>query len=318
MRFLIIIILLFSINIFADQRVLINGYNLEVEEEIDGKITGILYYLSDNDRKKLCGSKSCGDKFYKVVDPKTSEILRSTCNSRDLYEYDNYWLAYKTSSKVGIRYRCMDSLKSLIEKEIPKHYSNKSHSGTKIKINNLTIYKLRHFVGGCDYNYLDFSGPVNQDTTEVIRRLLKKTKRCTDKYSGEETPIFIFMSSGGGLLEDGFSIGKLFKDNNVNTIVPGGETCASSCTTAFLGGNKRFMGYNSTLLFHAPYKTQRNQYGRVGINCQTNNKDLENHYMQMIGNEDGDFLYKRTMDFCSASDGWKINEEAARLFGIID
>lgn len=319
MKFLIIFILLFSINILADQKVLINGFNFKVEEVVkDGNITEVSYYLSDKDRKKLCGSSYCGDKFERVINPKTSKVLRSTCISRGLYDLSNFSYRYSSYERVGTVYRCSD-LKVVIETKIPNIDIDKElWKGNKIKINNLEITKLKRFFNGCNYNYLHFSGPVNQDTTEVIKRLLKTTKRCIDKNSGEEAPIFVFMSSGGGLLKDGFSIGKLFKDNNVNTIVPSSVICASSCTTAFLGGNKRFMGRNSTLLFHAPYKTQRNQYGKVGINCQLNNQDLENHYVQMIGNEDGDFLYKRTMDFCSASDGWKINEEAAKLFGIID
>lgn len=319
MRFHIILILLFSINVFADQNVSINGFNFKVKEEISDEITRIYYYLSEKDRKKLCRSDGyCGDKFEKAVNTSGSEIFQSTCRSRDLYFSHSYLDRNRWDDEVGRVYVCGNSLEYIIERRISNINIDKEYSSRTIKINNLEIEQLSEFVGGCNYNYLNFSGPVNEDTTEVIRRLLKTTKRCKDKYSGEEVPIFIFMSSGGGLLKDGFSIGKLFKDNNVNTIVPSGVVCASSCATAFLGGNKRFMGRNSTLLFHAPYRTQRNQYGKVGINCQTNNQDLENHYVQMIGNEDGEFLYKRTMDFCSASDGWKINEEAARLFGIID
>ena len=312
------LILLFSINIVADQKISINGYNLEVKEKVIGNITEISYFLTDKDRKKICGSSRCGNKFDKIVNASKSEILRSTCKSRDLYKLYDYIKNSSYDEKVGRVYRCTDSLKYLLERIIPNIDIKKElYGGRKIKINDLEITQLSKYFQGCNYNYLHFSGPVNQDTTEVIRRLLKTTKRCIDKR-GEEAPIYIFMSSGGGLLKDGFSIGKLFKENNVNTIVPNGVICASSCTTSFLGGNKRFMAEGSTLLFHAPYRTQRNQYGKVGINCQTNNQDLENHYIQMIGSEDGDFLYKRTMDFCSASDGWKINDEAARLFGIID
>tara|TARA_B100000242_G_scaffold220412_1_gene161448 strand:- start:8806 stop:9768 length:963 start_codon:yes stop_codon:yes gene_type:complete len=320
MRFSIILILLFSINVFADQKVSINGFNLEVKEEISGDITKIYYYLSENDRNKLCRSDGyCGDKFDKAVNSMSEFFLStSTCRSRDLYFSHTYLLRNRSDEKVGRVYVCANSLEYLIENRITNIDIDNKYTSKIIKINNLEIGQFTEFIGDCNYNYLNFRGPVNEDTTEVIRRLLKTTKRCKDKYSGEEVPIFIFMSSGGGLLKDGFSIGKLFKDNNVNTIVPSGVVCASSCTTAFLGGNKRFMGRNSTLLFHAPYRTQRNQYSKVGINCQTDNQDLENHYVQMIGNEDGEFLYKRTMDFCSASDGWKINKEAARLFGIID
>ena len=321
MKFPIILILFFSINTVADQKVLINGFNFEVKEVVDGNRTRIFYELSDKDRKKLCGSTK--GRFHPCMSEKfsnalSSEIFRSSCNSRGLYELQSIYRWTSVEEKVGRVYVCSD-LKNLLESKIPNiRVKDLLRNGSKIRINNLVITKLNYSIDGCNYNYLHFSGPVNQDTTEVIRRLLKTTERCTDKNSGEEAPIFIYMSSGGGLLKDGFSIGKLFKENNTNTIVANDATCASSCATAFLGGNRRFMNRNSKLLFHAPYQKQRNQYGKVRINCQTNNQDLENYYIQMIGSEDGDFLYKRTMDFCSASNGWEINEGAARLFGIIE
>ena len=40
--------------------------------------------------------------------------------------------------------------------------------------------------------------------------------------------------------------------------------------------------------------------------------------MEMLNEDDGDFLYERTMDFCSNKSGWTLNDDAARLFGIIN
>ncbi len=324
MKILIALILILSINGYAEQTVLINGVNFEIKEETAEDITKVTYYLSNKDKKKLCGSGSCKYKFKfnEAVNPLFS-TFRTTCSDRGLYEISTYVLSGgETGGETNGRvYQCINSLIELVKYHLlhPNNDVEKKLVGeAKIKINNLEIVQLTKYFDSCNYQYLFFKGPVNEDTKEVIRRLLKSTERCADKYTDEEIPIFVFMKSGGGLLKDGFSIGELFKDNNVYTVVPKNSMCASSCTTAFLGGNKRFMKSNSTLLFHAPYLKQRNQFGKVGINCQTNNQDLKNYYMNMIGNEDGTFLYKRTMDFCSASAGWEINDEASRLFGIID
>ena len=114
------LILLFSINIVADQKISINGYNLEVKEKVIGNITEISYFLTDKDRKKICGSSRCGNKFDKIVNASKSEILRSTCKSRDLYKLYDYIKNNSYDEKVGRVYRCTDSLKYLLERTIPK------------------------------------------------------------------------------------------------------------------------------------------------------------------------------------------------------
>ena len=36
----------------------------------------------------------------------------------------------------------------------------------------------------------------------------------------------------------------------------------------------------------------------------------------MIGNDNGKFLYNKTLSYCSESAGWFLNRDAAILFGI--
>ena len=45
-------------------------------------------------------------------------------------------------------------------------------------------------------------------------------------------------------------------------------------------------------------------------------KKLLKYMQKMINKEDGEFLFKRTMSFCSSSDGWVINDDAAKLLNI--
>lgn len=38
--------------------------------------------------------------------------------------------------------------------------------------------------------------------------------------------------------------------------------------------------------------------------------------VSFLGPKDGEFLFERTMSFCSQRGGWTINADAAKLFGI--
>lgn len=315
---------IFSINIFSQETIRISNVDLEVIKETSDNITRISYFLSEKDKKRICKGKfECSKKNSKFWDVfgsnknKTNKTLLSTCSSRNLYYIDRDVRDWY-ESRVGITYNCINSFTGLVEKKVANEPFINFVTEDTIVINDLRIRIGTKLIDGCRYKALYFSGLINEDSTEAIERLLKSIENCTDKNLKEEIPLFVYMDSGGGLLKDGFLIGKLFSENNVYTVVPNNKTCASSCTAVFLGGTKRFMQDESMLLFHAPYTKQMNQYGKVGINCQSNNQNLEQYYMEMLGSDDGNFLYKRTMDFCSARDGWKINKGASRLFGIID
>jgi len=219
-----------------------------------------------------------------------------------------------------------------------------------IEINDLTIRHLRQIKGKkseiCTSGHLDIIdlvGPINKDTADIIERILSTpSNRCRVKgkppsYSqckGEgfsanfceriskgpnlEFPIEVYMSSGGGLLKSGFDLGEILNKYNTGTIIPWHSTCASSCATAFLGGNFRTMSPESSILFHAPYNYGKsNSYGSRTIICQSQNPELEKYMIKVLGEKDGKKVYERTMDYCDASGGWKLNPDAALMYNII-
>ena len=73
------------------------------------------------------------------------------------------------------------------------------------------------------------------------------------------------------------------------------------------------MEYDAKLLFHAPYT-----YNGIAINCEDTGQvaDLRNYYINALGNEEGEFLLKRTLSYCDIKTGWTLNSDAAKLFGI--
>ena len=218
-----------------------------------------------------------------------------------------------------------------------------------IKINELTIRHLRQVKGEksdiCVSGHLDvidLVGPINQDTADIMERILSTpSNRCRIKgeppsyseckeagYSGNfceritkgpnvEFPIEVYMSSGGGLLKSGFELGKILNKYNTGTIIPWHSTCASSCATAFLGGNFRAMSPDSSILFHAPYNYGKGKSSKDNkIVCQTKNPELEKYMIDVLGLKDGKKVYERTMDYCDSRGGWELNPDAALMYNI--
>ena len=54
----------------------------------------------------------------------------------------------------------------------------------------------------------------------------------------------------------------------------------------------------------------------IGIVCEKEMIDLRDYFIEMLGSENGIFLYEQTMNFCSTNDGWNFNIDAAKLYGI--
>ena len=128
------------------------------------------------------------------------------------------------------------------------------------------------------------------------------------------------MNSGGGLLNDGYAAGRIFRAYGVSTIIEDNAVCASSCAVAFLGGEKRSIRNKGSIMFHAPYFLGRNEYGERDINCNVGQKafdELIDYYKETTDSEIGERLFERTMWYCSADDGWVVTgSPAAKLFGI--
>jgi hypothetical protein len=188
------------------------------------------------------------------------------------------------------------------------------------KIDNLKIRHVRwtspesNCVSGFE-DHLEIEGTIGPDSTAAVERLLPKLHRCMDKDSSDGGWFVnvVYLSSGGGLLKDGYAMGKLFKKYEINTYVTGGQQCSSSCAIAFLGGKFRTMKDDAELLFHAPYLSNG-----IAIDCADTGQvdELKKYYRANLGSKDGEYLLDRTMSYCSNSSGWTLNADGAKLFGI--
>ena len=181
---------------------------------------------------------------------------------------------------------------------------------------NIRHVSMRQPVCSSGYlHHIEMTGSIGPDSTQAMKRLLERIPDCINQNGQVVGSLTIYMNSGGGLLEDGFEMGRLFRSvSNSRTVITGGQKCSSSCAIAFLGGNTRVMSYNSEILFHAPYMNLR---GR-SIDCSDKGQvgELKNYFAFVLNKKDGEFLHKRTMDYCSVSTGWILNADGARLFGL--
>ena len=186
----------------------------------------------------------------------------------------------------------------------------------RIKGYDVTEYRVKEetcFSGSLDV--LDIVGPIKEDTHLVVERILKKTKKCMNRYKGIQEKTKVYMTSGGGYLEDGLELGKVLRKYDIESVIPFSQYCASSCAIAFLGAKKRTILGEGRILFHAPYTST---YSTSRPKCQKENKQLESFYYEMLGPNNGKLLYERTMSYCSKTSGWELNKDAAELFGIVN
>jgi hypothetical protein len=79
------------------------------------------------------------------------------------------------------------------------------------------------------------SGFVQSGDAFRLRSILAKLKASSPKAPDKPLAIVELHSPGGEILE-GFSLGYLFREFDVATVVRGGKFCLSACAIAFLGG----------------------------------------------------------------------------------
>ena len=188
-----------------------------------------------------------------------------------------------------------------------------------IKIVNL--YAQRHLNSQCaigDVEILELDGPIGPDSTAVVSRVIDRLTPCLNE-NREQLPHVVALNSAGGLLVDGLKLGEMFRERNIQTTVFDGGVCASACTVAFMGGVKRSMATDAYLMFHSPYEVVKSG-SSYSFDCS--NKDvlgfMKEYYLSMLGEQNGAFVNKRTMDYCGGGDGWTINRDAAAVFGIVN
>lgn len=167
---------------------------------------------------------------------------------------------------------------------------------------------------------IDIAGDVGPDSSFVLEELLKQSPNCIDENGAVVYRTTVSLSSDGGLLVDGYKMGKLFRASGVHTRIDSDIHCASSCAVAYLGGVERSMGERALIIFHSPYIPGLNSRGQRVADCNIGadaSIELLEYYQEMTSEEQGQRLMDRTLSYCSASDGWVIQgAAAAELFGI--
>jgi ATP-dependent protease ClpP protease subunit len=186
-----------------------------------------------------------------------------------------------------------------------------------IQVSNLQVRLVEFPDRRCVNNYryhIELNGEIGPDSTYVIENILDRIEPCVQKDSGRQLSILMYMNSGGGLLKDGYSLGRMLRDYEIETYIAGNQVCASACAVAFLGGKFRHVAPSGQLLFHSPYTYS--QSGKISCASKSDSTDLKKYYQEMLNELDGNRLYARTMDYCSTSNGWTVNMDAAEIFNI--
>jgi len=167
---------------------------------------------------------------------------------------------------------------------------------------------------------MTLTGMIGPDSSFAMDKLLEQLSPCRDSDGNLIKQVKLNISSGGGLLNDGYKLGKTLKKYNVRAVIKNDTSCASSCAVAFLGAADRVVEDKGQIMFHAPYFSGKNEYGERDIDCDVGDEalsELNDYYISMTDTETGERLFERTMWYCSANDGWVVTGgAAAELYGI--
>ena len=102
-----------------------------------------------------------------------------------------------------------------------------------------------------DARAAQYSLNLNADQTRVLltgtftHGMTQKLTALLDQHTGVTG---IILSSEGGHIYEGRGVAYLIRNRKLDTYVF--DTCKSACTTAFIGGTKRYLGANAQLGFH--------------------------------------------------------------------
>lgn len=111
----------------------------------------------------------------------------------------------------------------------------------------------------CCHSFADVSA--SRDTITIQGKLSNEdADRLVVAMNENVIKTVIFKNSPGGEWRAGKRIGSFLLGKNITTVVEG--VCASSCATAFLGGDKRLFSKNGAvpiLFFHVPYSPTDNK-----------------------------------------------------------
>ena len=201
------------------------------------------------------------------------------------------------------------------------NYADKIEVIRDIKVSGLRIRQVRQKELICKSGYVDrleLDGEIGPDSTFIIDKTLSELTQCININDGIPHRTAVYLNSDGGRLDDGIKLGLIFRKKGVTTLVIDGQTCASSCAIAFLGGQGRKLLASGALVFHSPY-----QNGQIDIICASKSDvaDLKKYFEDMLLGKDrdkskGQILFDRAMSYCSSTKGWAINGDAASIYGI--
>jgi hypothetical protein len=103
---------------------------------------------------------------------------------------------------------------------------------------------------------------------------------------GRLTKAIVAFNSAGGNLLAGIEIGKTIRLKSFATAVLDGQSCASACAIAWLGGLPRFMGHTAHVGFHAAYIEKAGRASESGVG-----NALVGSYLTQIGLSEAAVVY---------------------------
>ncbi len=95
-----------------------------------------------------------------------------------------------------------------------------------------------HLAVSEDQQLLTISGGLDIGITSAVRSLLEDQPQI----------LSVILESHGGQIYEGRGLAKIFAEHGVDTYVY--AECSSACVTAYIGGNKRYLGLEGKLGFH--------------------------------------------------------------------
>ena len=181
--------------------------------------------------------------------------------------------------------------------------------------NNLTIRHVRIKDRNCRSGYMDhleMDGNIEENSSRLLEKMIKRLRTCKDR-KGKEYSNTIYMNSPGGYIIEGIEMGTLIRQYEMTTRITRGQSCASSCAIAFMGGVYRYMDKRSEIMFHTPYIRQRNKI--VCYKRQTTST-LRAYFIEMAGRKKGKKIFRNSVKYCDESKGWTPNYKRAAKYGI--
>ena len=165
-------------------------------------------------------------------------------------------------------------------------------------------------------DHIELNGPIGPDSTFIVAKYLKLAQKCYYLQGPNWQATNVYLNSSGGYLIDGFELGRLFRSEDVSARVVGDQQCSSACAVAFIGAKFRWLRQKAKLTFHAPYR--KNSYGHEECSSISQSQKLKNYFAEMVGKEIGNTLFDRTMSYCGSNEGWTVNSDAARAYGLLN